>query len=276
VPVSLLDNAPLRELLARRVDFSAIQRCIDSGALYALSITASGYTSGMSVCFFQGVPQLDAWHRARRIGYRMDIGLEHLLASAALPFIFPAVRINREYFGDGSMRQIAPISPALHLGADRVLVIGVGRQLQEHAPERVKVGSYPTLAEIAGHSLNSIFLDAMEVDLERLQRINRTLSLIPPEVLAQQEMPLRRCDYMVITPSVALEKIANEHAQELPRTIRLLLSSIGAMRSSGSNLVSYLLFERSFCRALISLGYQDTMARKDALLEFLGLGARSA
>ena len=270
-PVSLLDNGPLAELLRKNVDFDAIQRSIDAGALTALSITCSGYTSGQSVTFYQGHPDLQNWQRARRIGVAMPIELSHLLASSALPFIFPPTRINREYFGDGSMRQIAPVSPALHLGADRLLVIGVGRQLQPNA-ERIKSGAYPTLAQIAGHALNSIFLDSLEVDLERLQRINRTIELIPEDVRRQTNYPLHAVDFRVITPSEELEKIAAEFSHELPRTIRTLLSTVGGTRRSGSNLLSYLLFEKSFCRALIKLGYKDTLARKDDLLAFLGWG----
>ena len=267
-PVSLLDNSPLKELLSRYLDFSALQTAIDRGDLTAFSITCSGYTSGQSVTFYQGRPELQPWQRARRIGIPMPITIDHLLASAALPFIFPPVHINREYFGDGSMRQIAPVSPALHLGADRVFVIGVGRQLQP--ADRVRVGTHPSLAQIAGHALNSIFLDALEVDLERLQRINRTLEMIPRELLEKSNYPLHRVDFRVITPSEELEKIALAHRGELPRTIRLLLHTVGAMRRSGANLLSYLLFERSYCRALIQLGYNDTMARKDDLVAFLG------
>jgi len=125
-PISLLDNAPLAKLVEQRLDYSAIQRSIDHGDLHAFSITCSGYTSGQSVTFYQGAPAIEPWRRARRIGIRAQIGPQHLLASSALPFIFPATHINREYFGDGSMRQIAPISPALHLGAGRLFVIGVG------------------------------------------------------------------------------------------------------------------------------------------------------
>src|SRR5262245_20952064 len=269
-PVSLLDNTPLAQLLARHLDFSAIQRSIDCGDLTAFSITCSGYTSGQSVTFYQGRPDLQPWQRARRIGLAMPITIDHLLASAALPFIFPPVRINREYFGDGSMRQIAPVSPALHLGADRVFVIGVGRQLQSQRADRLSVGNLPSLAQIAGHALNSIFLDALEVDLERLQRINRTLEMIPRELLEKSNYPLRRVDFRVITPSEELERIALAHRGELPRTIRALLYTVGAMRRSGANLLSYLLFERPYCRALIQLGYNDTMARKDDLVAFLG------
>jgi NTE family protein len=268
-PVSLLDNTPLAALLGRYLDFSAIQRSIDAGHLTAFSVTCSGYTSGQSVTFFQGVPGLQPWARARRIGVPMPITLDHLIASSALPFIFPPVHINREYFGDGSMRQIAPVSPALHLGADRLLVIGVGRHLGQEA-ERVRSETHPSLAQIAGHALNSIFLDSLEVDLERLQRINRTIEMIPRQELERCNYPLHHVDFRVIAPSEELERIAVTHADELPHTIRALLFMVGGLRRSGANLLSYLLFERSYCRALIRLGYQDTIARKDELAAFLG------
>lgn len=271
--ISLLDNTPLASLLERYVDFPAIGRNIEAGHLAAFAVTCSGYTSGQSVTFYQGHASLAGWERARRVGVAMPIELQHLMASSALPFIFPPVKINREYFGDGSMRQIAPVSPALHLGADRLLVIGVGRQASQSAVRQPSEG-YPPLAQIAGHALDSIFLDALEVDLERLQRINRTLAIIPPETLAKNGYPLRAVDFRVITPSVPLSRIAAEYAHDLPRVIRGLLHTVGAMRSTGSNLVSYLLFEKSYCRALIRLGYQDTMAQRDDLLVFLGHGPR--
>ena len=265
--VSLLDNAPLAELLRTRLDFSTIQTAIDSGDLNAVSVTCSGYTSGQSVTFFQGVAGVEPWHRARRIGIAMPIGPDHVLASSALPFIFPAVHINREYFGDGSMRQIAPLSPALHLGADRLFIIGVGRQMQA-SPERTKTESYPSMAQIAGHCLNSIFLDALEVDLERLQRINRTLARMPVTAGDDNALPMHQVDFRLFSPSVELERIAMGFVHELPRSMRILLH--GALTRRGSNLVSYLLFEKAYCRALIQLGYDDSMQRKDDLMQFLG------
>jgi NTE family protein len=269
-PISLLDNTPLAEMLSRSLDFGRIQENIDNGYLYAVSITCSGYSSGQSVSFYQGGPDTEAWERTQRVGSAMPIRVEHLMASSALPFIFPAVKINREYFGDGSMRQIAPISPALHLGADRVLVVSTARQEMHSAePPRVRGNLYPSVAQIAGHALNSIFLDSLNVDIELLQRINRTISLIAPEKLREAGLPLRPIKVLVISPSQPIERIAVRHVQELPWPVRFLLRGIGAMNRNGSNLASYLLFEPGFCGALIELGYQDTMTRRGEVLEFL-------
>jgi NTE family protein len=263
-PVSLLDNAPLRELLEKNLSLEKIQHHLDSGALYAVCVTASGYTSGQSVSFFQGGSGLEGWERNQRIGAAVSLKVDYLLASAALPFIFPAVKLHREYFGDGSMRQIAPVSPALHLGADRVLIVGSGRQSIGEARTRSNV--YPSLAQIAGHALNSIFLDSLMVDIERLERINRTLKLIAPEALKDSQ--LRPVRVLFITPSQPLERIAARFVHELPRSVRFILRPTGALNRSGSNLASYLLFEAPFCRALIDLGYQDTLRREAEVREF--------
>ncbi len=265
-PISLLDNTPLAHMLDRTLPFDRIQANIDSGALYAACITASGYTSGQSVSFFQGGSGLEGWERNQRIGAAVTLKAEYLLASAALPFIFPAVKVHREYFGDGSMRQIAPVSPALHLGADRVLIVGTGRQTQEQ--NRARSSVYPSLAQIAGHALNSIFLDSLAVDIERLERINRTVRLIPPDRLSDSAVQLRPVKVLFISPSQPIERIAARFIHELPLTVRFLLKPTGALSRSGSNLASYLLFEESFCRALIDLGYQDTISREAELREF--------
>jgi NTE family protein len=270
-PISLLDNAPLRDMLEKNLDFAKIQANIDSGALYAVCVTASGYTSGQSVSFFQGGSGLEGWERNQRIGAAVPINLDLLLASAALPFIFPAVKFNREYFGDGSMRQIAPVSPALHLGADRVLIVGTGRQAGEEARQRSNV--YPSIAQIAGHALNSIFLDSLMVDIERLERINRTVQLIPQDKLSDSGVQLRPVKVLFITPSQPIERIAARFIHELPRTVRFILRPTGALNRSGSNLASYLLFEESFCRALIDLGYQDTVSRAAEVKELFEAAA---
>jgi NTE family protein len=265
-PISLLDNQPLAEMLERNLDFNQIQHHIDAGALYAVCVTASGYTSGQSVSFFQGGSGLEGWERNQRVGAAVPLKIDLLLASAALPFIFPAVKFHREYFGDGSMRQIAPVSPALHLGADRVLIVGTGRQNVDQARARSNI--YPSLAQIAGHALNSIFLDSLMVDIERMERINRTLRMIPREKLGDSAVQLRPVKVLFITPSQPIERIASRFLHELPASVRFVLRPTGALNRSGSNLASYLLFEESFCRALIDLGYQDTASREAEVREF--------
>jgi NTE family protein len=266
-PRSLLDNDPLRQLLRSRLDFANVDRAIASGALRALAITASGYTSGHSITFFQAAAGIDAWSRMHRFGSRDRITVEHLMASAAIPFVFPAVRLHREWFGDGSMRQLAPLSPAIHLGAEKVLVIGAGRMSEKVERQRGEI--YPSLAQVAGHALSSIFLDGLAVDIERMQRINRTLSAIPDEVKRNAGMTLRPIETLVIAPSQRLDRLAARHARALPRAVRVLLRGIGAMNRSGGALTSYLLFEQPYTRALIDLGYRDTEVRKDEVRAFL-------
>ncbi|QJR14703.1 patatin-like phospholipase family protein [Usitatibacter palustris] len=270
-PISLLDNRPLQALLSRKLDFTRIEKNIAAGALDALAISCSGYTSGQSCSFFEGRPDLDDWKRSQRVGIKTKIGVEHLMASSAIPFLFPAHKLNREFFGDGSMRQVAPVSPALHLGADRVVVVGTAK-LKSEAPDRTRGDNYPTLAQVAGHVMNSIFLDSLAVDLERLERINRTISAVPRETLVKMGLTLHHVDVLVITPSEPLDAIAVKHVRNLPWPIRFLLRSIGAMRRGGANLASYLLFEQGYCRELIQLGYNDTMKRRDEVEAFMAGG----
>lgn len=273
-PRSLLDNSPLRQLLEGKLDLRGIEGAIARGSLFALSITASGYFSGQSISFFQGGEGIEPWRRMQRMGAKVNITVDHLLASSAIPFLFPAVKLHREYFGDGSMRQLAPISPAIHLGAERILVVGAGRMVQES--ERKRGDVYPSLAQIAGHALSSIFLDSLAVDLERMQRINGTLSAIPPDMRERAGIPLRPIETLVISPSERLDYLAARHVRALPLPVRALLRGIGATRRSGSALASYLLFEQPYTRALIDLGYKDTMERKDEVCRFLGVGPSAA
>jgi NTE family protein len=271
-PISLLDTAPLRRLLEDNIDFDGIDRAVKKNALHSVSITCSGYNSGESVSFFQGRPDLEPWRRAQRVGAHVKLEVSHLMASSAIPFVFPAIQLHREYFGDGSMRQVAPISPAIHLGADRVLVIGAGRLSEEpNRPEQTH--HYPSLAQIAGHALSSIFLDSLSMDLERMTRINQTISLIPDEAKRRAGITLRPVDVLVIAPSQRLDHLAAMHAKALPWPVRALLRGIGAMNRNGGALTSYLLFEQPYTHALIDLGYADAMAQREALIKFLGISS---
>ncbi|MCF8199930.1 MAG: patatin-like phospholipase family protein [Sulfuritalea sp.] len=266
-PRSLLDNSPLRQLLAESLDFGRITKAIDSGALHSVCITCSGYTSGQSVSFFEGRAEIEPWRRSQRVGAPTKISLDHLMASSAIPFLFPAVHVNREWFGDGSMRQVAPISPAIHLGAEKILVVGAGRRAEENT--RPRSGIYPSLAQIAGHALSSIFLDSMSVDLERMNRINKTLSLMPEEIRREKGFSLRPIEVLNIDPSQRLDHLAARHAKALPWPVRTMLRGFGAMNRHGGALTSYLLFEPAYTKTLIELGYADTLARREEVQRFL-------
>lgn len=266
-PVSLLDNSPLRQLLKKMILFENIQKSIDNQDLHALCVTASGYASGESVSFFQGHKSIKNWQRLRRIGLRSRINVEHLLASSAIPAVFPAIQINREYFGDGAIRQLAPISPALHLGADKILVIGVSGQAHKRKP-REQMKHYPSMAKIMNHMFNAAFLDSMESDVERLSRINNTISKIPEKIMDEQQINLRPVEILEINPSESIDDIAARHARELPKSLRFFLKGSGTTHKSGAGVLSYLLFERGFCRELIQCGYDDAMKRKDDILRF--------
>ena len=189
------------------------------------------------------------------------------MASSAIPFLFSPIKVNREYFGDGSIRQTAPISPALHLGADRILVIG--NHQTEPKLERVSSPSPPSLGEIAGHTLNSIFLDSLDADIERVQRINKTVSLIGDKTLEQHGVALRQVEVLAISPSDDIGKMAEEHSHELPWSVKTLLQATGAYSKTDSSLMSYLLFEKGYCNALIKLGYEDTIKEKENILQLL-------
>lgn len=273
-PRSLLDNSPLEALLSRLVDFDRLRPLMQAGHLDALAVTASSYGSGLHMTFYDAVDDILPWTRSQRIAVRDAIATPHLLASSAIPFVFPAVALDVgdgciEYCGDGSMRQAAPISPAVHLGAERILVVGAGR-MHEPPGERPTTSDYPNLAQIAGHALANIFLDALAVDVERLQRINATLSLLPPEIRAKTA--LKPIEVLVIAPSQRIDDIAAKHLGSLPLPIRALLRGLGVKGKGddarGAALASYLLFEAPYTRELIALGQRDTLARRDEVLAF--------
>ena len=268
-PVAILNRAPLRELLNRYMLCDRIQSAIDAGLVHALAVAASGYTSGQSVTFFQGPPTLGSWKRANRVGCACAITVDHLMASSAIPFVFEAVKLQREYFGDGSMRQIAPLSAPIRLGAERILVIGV-RQEYAVREARKENAPYPSLAQIGGHVLSSIFLDSLEADVERLRRINDAIRFIPSHHLVSHATGefLRPVDALMISPSEDLSAIADRHKHHFPPAVRFMLRGLGAYRQGTGDLISYLLFEKPYTRELIALGYNDAMRRRVEIERF--------
>ncbi len=268
-PKSLLDNTPLRALLSRNVRFPRIQSAIDDGYLEAIAVTAAGYATARSTSFFQAASSRSGWARTRRIGVRGDLNLDHLMASIAVPMIFPPVQINGEYFGDGAMRQATPLSPAIHLGADRILVIGVRDETADKAPTPDRRQSFPSFAQIAGYMLDTLFMDGLYSDLERMTRINQLIDSVKPEHRKDSFSSMRAIDTMLIVPSEDLRVIAHRHRKKLPFAIRSLLRGISGRRASENRLLSFLLFEKAYTRELIDLGYHDAMKVKDQLLDFV-------
>ncbi|MBC5763069.1 patatin-like phospholipase family protein [Ramlibacter albus] len=272
-PRSLLDNAPLERLLARNVRFNRLHEMVSSGQVRALAIGASSYSTGWHVTFFEGDATLQPWLRSQRMSQRTELMVAHLLASSAIPFVFPAtqavVQGRAEWLGDGTMRETAPIAPAIHLGARRLLVIGSDRR-QESSPESPPSMEYPSLARVAGHALSSIFLDALATDVERASRINQALQELPER--DRDGKPRRTVELLLIAPSLSLDEIAAKHVASLPRTIRALLSALGAAcaHEPGQALASYLLFQAPFTRELMTLGEADALQKRDQIVRFFG------
>lgn len=267
-PRSLLDNSPLHSLLSRNVRFPRIDDAIRNGSLEAVAITAAGYSSARSVSFFEAGEHHAEWSRTRRGGQATNLHLDHVMASVAVPMIFPPVRIDGEFFGDGAMRQATPLSPAVHLGADRILVIGIRDETADPSPDRRHPDAYPSFAQIAGYMLDTLFMDGLYSDLERLTRVNQLLDRMPQDSSGGEFAGMRPIDTMLIVPSEDLRVVAERYREELPYAIRALLRGVGGRSKGESRLLSFLLFERSYTQELIRLGYRDGMRVRDELLAF--------
>jgi NTE family protein len=260
----MLDNSPLRELLSRNVNWPGVRKSIDRGHLRALALCATSYVTGQSVAFYDGQEWIKDWARAQRVGRRATLTLDHLMASVAIPLLFPPMQLGEEHFGDGAMRQLSPLSPAVHLGADRVLIIGV----RARRAAGVAVASLPieppTPGQIFGYMLDTLFTDQIYGDLEQLERINELVHAAP-----EHARGARAIDTLMLAPSVDPREVAARHIEEVPRSLRALLRVIGARDVEGSQLASYLMFEAGYTRELIEMGYKDAVEARCALQAFI-------
>jgi len=263
-PKAFLDNTPLRRFLQQTLQLDGIQVALEQDALRGVAVTASGYTSASATSYFQALHHVNGWERPRRRGLAAKLEISHLLASSALPLIFPAERIGNEYFGDGGMRLVAPLSPAIHLGANRILVIGTRDEKPDLPPE--SPAQYPSAGEIGGYLMDTIFMDTLNADLARMKRINRTLQLVPED--KREQAGLINIESLVIKPSKDLRDVTRAHVHEIPRSVQILLRTLGGWGRDW-RMASYLLFESAYCGALIDLGYADGMAAEQDICKFL-------
>ena len=276
---AILDSTPLLTTLTGGISLPGIEESLRSRTISALAVTASSYSSGVhwTFCHTAAADAFESWVRPGRSAIFQPITINHLMASSAIPFLFPAASLEidgrMEYFGDGSMRQASPLSPALHLGAQKILIVGVGQ------PERSALASQgerrtvprdstrgPSLASIAGHAMASVFHDTLLADVEQTVRVSQTLKKLPRE--QADALPLRSVDVVAIQPSRSLDALAYQHVGELPAATRNALSGLGVLKGGGGALASYLLFETGFVQALIAMGESDALQRKAELLAF--------
>jgi NTE family protein len=274
---SLLMSDPLRAVLEERLDMEAVHDNIERGLLHGLALTTTDYHSSLGVTFFDGAPEIAPWNRSTRFGVRARLTIDHVMASSAIPIFFPAIRVGDRYYADGCLRSVTPLSPAVHLGAERILAIGIrqpGPQNGKYA-RPLRIDAYPSIADTAGLLLNAIFVEALEADIERLERINQTLSLVPERAIDGHVTPLRSIPLYVLRPSRDLGSLARDTLTKLPSMIQYLFRGLGVSDRTGWDLLSYLAFDCTYTSKLLALGYADAMAEADALVDFIAPQAES-
>ncbi|MEM9989311.1 MAG: patatin-like phospholipase family protein, partial [Pseudomonadota bacterium] len=264
-PRSLLDNSPLRTLLEKNVHFEQVNHHIETGVLEAIAITASSYDTNQAVTFYNSTHGIKPWTRARRISASQAITAQHVMASSALPLVFPAIPIDGAYYGDGALRENAPLSAAIHLGCDQILTIGA-RDIKIDPHEDDEKQYYPSVGDLAGQMLDIVFNDDADADRECLLRINQTLALIP--TAKRIEMGLRPIDLFSVHPTADIRQLAGQYAEDLPTSVRLLLRALGAFKHPWV-LPSYLAFEPGYISALIDLGERDGANQAQLFVETL-------
>jgi NTE family protein len=264
--IAVLDNKPLRKVLNNWLDFAAVKRNLDNRRLQNLCITAMDYYTGESVSFYQGAP-IEPWQRAHRRGIYTELTPEHIMASAAIPILFPPQRVHGIFYGDGALRQINPLSPAIHLGAKQLFIVGVSANASIHKAELCTLEP-PSIAQVAGHLLNREFIDNLEADIEMATRFNHLIDEIAGATLSAEN--LRKLDILVVSPSQPIDEITIKYLHRQPRSMRFLFRMLGAHgRGAGASFASYLMFEGGFCKELMGLGYRDAWDQADSIRAFL-------
>lgn len=263
---SLLDTTPLRGLIHNNMDFNKVEKNISNGHLSALCITSIDYAKSATTTFVQGKDALPAWDKGRKRSERTTITTEHIMASSAIPLLFPPVKVDDRFFGDGAVRNHAPCSPVIYLGAEKLLVIGVRMQSSTAHEQRAANGTAPSVARVVNTILNGVLLDAVEQDVDRLRRLNEYAMAISPE--QQGRVALRPLDYLFISPSADIGEMAVQKASKLPRVVRFLMKGLGSLQDA-SEIISYLLFDPEFCSDLIDIGRKDGLAHKEELIRFM-------
>lgn len=261
----LIDMSPLRQFLNRSVALDRIARNIESQRLDAVALSTTSYTTGRTVTFVQGRADVPMWERAMRVSVRAELDLDHVMASAAIPILFPAVKLEDGFYGDGSVRQTAPLAPAIHLGARRIIAISMRMPRGTVGPS-VPIGDYPAAAEVVALLFNAVFLDSLDADAERLQRVNELVAALPQD----REPPagLRTVDLLLLRPSRDIGMLARGFELKLPRMVRFVVRGLGGSRARASDLVSYLLFEPAYTEMLMDLGYSDAMSQWPEIEQF--------
>jgi NTE family protein len=267
---SLLDTAPLRKLLTNVMptvsgELIGITENVENGRLSALALSTLNYATGQTVTWIQG-RDMETWDRPQRRSARARIGIEHVMASAALPLLFPAVRLGSAWYGDGGIRLFSPLAPAVHLGADRILAVSTRYSRSLSEADQPVIRGYPPPAQVLGAVLNAIFLDVVEQDAANLQRINRLLGRLPPE----QRGGLRPLELLVLQPSEDLGKLASRYQDDLPRGLRFLTRGLGSHETASADLLSLMLFHPAYLRELIAIGERDAEAAHDRIANLLG------
>ena len=271
----ILDTTPLRDFLKRRIDFQALDQNLRSGTLLGCSITATNYRTGTAISFYDGNPGIEPWVRSSRLGQRTLLSLEHVLASASVPILFQPVPIGDSFFGDGCIRLATPLSPAIHLGSDRILAIGVRYPRPGDITldiNQTAVMKDISIADIAGVMLNAAFLDSIDSDVERMLRINQTISLLSEEQRRKSPTQLRQIPLLVIRPSEDLGSMAIEQSKIFPAMLRFMMRGLGVSSSKGTDLMSYLAFDSTYTRRLLELGHKDALTQRDEIEIFFQAG----